>query len=86
MLRAFGRMTMRCTSSGLRTIHGPLREIIGYVDVELAPGVDVQHEKLECGHVFPIRTDMIGKTNAYRRRCWRCRDEASNPNTEQPKA
>lgn len=30
------------------------------------------HEALECGHTLRVRSDMIGETNAYRRRCVEC--------------
>lgn len=29
-------------------------------------------ETLECGHEIYARTDIVGETNAYRRRCGRC--------------
>ena len=30
-------------------------------------------EVLECGHSQPPVCDLIGETNAVRRRCWRCK-------------
>jgi hypothetical protein len=33
---------------------------------------DRRIEVLECGHKQPQRQDMIGPTNAYRRRCAPC--------------
>jgi hypothetical protein len=61
---------------GLRESKGPLRAIIGYVEVPIVEGSrwTVIRERLECGHVVNIRQDIIGPTNAHRRRCRRCRD------------
>lgn len=56
----------------------PLRAIVGYVEVLIAPGVFAQREELECGHIVRIRQDIIGETNAYRRRCKQCAKEAGN--------
>lgn len=53
-------------------VRAPLRAIVSYVDVEIAPGVTQQRERLECGHVVRIKRDIIGETNAYRRRCKAC--------------
>lgn len=50
---------------------GPLRKVVGTVYPPEYPGV--RHELLECGHSQPPREDIIGETNAYRRRCWRCK-------------
>ncbi len=30
-------------------------------------------EVLECGHVQPPRSDLVGETSAARRRCFRCK-------------
>ena len=38
-------------------------------------------ERLECGHVITQKCDLIGPTNATRRRCWKC--EAGDP-VDQP--
>lgn len=40
-------------------------------------GVDVDAEKLECGHIVRVRVDIIGRTNAYRRRCRYCRSSST---------
>jgi hypothetical protein len=50
----------------------PLRAIVDYLEVTIADGVTAQRELLECGHVVPIKRDMIGETNASRRRCKAC--------------
>lgn len=59
----------------------PLRKIIGYKEVDVSHnqnGMYLRHEELECGHTVLPRQDIIGETNAYRRRCWQCgRDEAA---------
>lgn len=49
----------------------PLRRVIG-------EGVNehgVETETLECGHVVRRKSDIIGPTNAYKRRCRFCRKE-----------
>ena len=46
-----------------RVNRDPLRKIVGYED-----GLEV----LECGHKQAPVHDIIGETNAVRRRCWRC--------------
>lgn len=54
---------------------GPLRAVI-------AEGVNkygVQTETLECGHVVRRKSDIYGPTNAYRRRCWKCRKGLPTP-------
>ena len=59
-------------SNGSRT--GPLRKV---VNVEYAgSGRDaIPIETLECGHVQHAKRDLMGFTNAYRRRCWQCKRE-----------
>lgn len=48
----------------------PLRRIVGEEG-----GLEV----LECGHKQRPRRDLVGVTNAVRRRCWRCaRDRDGN--------
>ncbi len=50
----------------------PLRRVLGVVEETMPSGVGLLRERLECGHVVPIREDIFGRTNAYRRRCRRC--------------
>ncbi len=53
---------------------GPLRKVVGYeaVDVGVLEKYEIMHEKLECGHLqLPVK-DIIGETNAFRRRCRKC--------------
>ena len=52
-----------------KTGRGPLRKVTGYAINEYGGTVEV----LECGHQQYPRQDRSGETNAYRRRCWRCR-------------
>lgn len=51
-----------------KTNRDPLRKIVGRDENEHGVPLEV----LECGHKQPVRNDMIGPTNAYRRRCRRC--------------
>jgi hypothetical protein len=52
----------------------PLRRI---VETKRYPYSSLVHiEVLECGHEQRQKTDIIGPTNAYRRRCRRCPDLA----------
>ena len=55
---------------------GPLRKVV-------SEGVNehgVQTETLECGHTVHRKSDIIGPTNAYRRRCRHClKDAAGSP-------
>lgn len=62
-------MTRKSSKDYLRY---PLRAVVAEVMEQIAPGVEVKREKLECGHVVRIRHDHIGDTNAYRRRCKKC--------------
>jgi len=50
------------------TTVAPLRTVIR---TEVRHGVPYEH--LECGHVVMSKLDIIGFTNARRRRCNRCR-------------
>lgn len=50
----------------------PLRRVVGLVDVEVVPGRWLQHELYECGHTRAPKEDHIGRTNAARRRCFKC--------------
>lgn len=53
---------------------GPLRKIVGRRHVV----GDLWYEILECGHEQrPVR-DLMGETNAVRRRCARCRKESGS--------
>lgn len=45
----------------------PLRRVLGLVTVGR-----LQHELYECGHTRLPKQDMIGRTNARRRRCAKC--------------
>lgn len=47
---------------------GPLRRIVATEYVG-----DIPRETLECGHVQTATRDLMGYTNAVRRRCWRCK-------------
>lgn len=50
---------------------GPLRKIV-------AEGVNehgVETETLECGHTLHRKRDLMGPTNATRRRCRKCKPE-----------
>jgi hypothetical protein len=51
----------------------PLRAIVSTKPALLWPNLI---EVLECGHEQRQKTDIIGPTNAYRRRCKRCPDLA----------
>jgi len=48
---------------------GPLRKIVGS---EYLPGGRTW-ETLECGHQQLARRDLMGETNAVRRRCPKCK-------------
>lgn len=54
----------------------PLRKTVGYERHDRYP--EVVLEVLECGHRQHPRTDMIGETNAVRRRCQKCAKEIRN--------
>ena len=61
----------------------PLRKVVkegivdaGYWTGEFT-GVDVDAEELECGHIVRVRQDIIGRTNAFKRRCRYCREVVS---------
>jgi hypothetical protein len=52
---------------------GPLRKIV-------SEGVNEwggQTETLECGHIILRKHDLMGPTNAVRRRCRKCKKEAA---------
>jgi hypothetical protein len=36
----------------------------------------VPFETLECGHEIVAKRDLMGFTNAKRRRCWKCKEMA----------
>ncbi len=48
----------------------PLRKIVGICFVG-----GVRMEAYECGHIAMPKSDIIGETNATRRRCVRCKLE-----------
>jgi hypothetical protein len=48
----------------------PMRKIVGrFLGFD-----DVPMERLECGHGVPVRADMLGATDAIKRRCRLCRE------------
>lgn len=47
---------------------GPLRKVVGICSVG-----GVRMEAYECGHVAMPKSDIVGETNAARRRCRRCK-------------
>lgn len=51
-----------------KTNRDPLRKIVG----NSIDAYGVMTEVLECGHEQRPREDIIGPTNAYRRRCSKC--------------
>lgn len=53
---------------------GPLRRIVAEGENEHG----VQTETLECGHTIRRKRDLIGFTNAVRRRCPKCKKESYN--------
>ncbi len=63
----------------------PLRKIVRRVQVQIAEmygkPLMTMKEELECGHIVSEKQDIYGRTNAERRRCWRCLKEASEPGT-----
>jgi hypothetical protein len=64
-LRANGRGP-RPRSNGSHT--GPLRKILATEYKGVTP-----FETLECGHTIMAKRDLMGFTNAVRRRCWECK-------------
>lgn len=54
---------------------GPLRKVIDTVAATTRSGFTRMFDVLECGHVNRVPTDIYGETNAYRRRCSKCRRE-----------
>ena len=60
----------RPRSNGSHT--GPLRKIVSTEYKGDAP-----FETLECGHALMAKRDLMGFTNAVRRRCWKCKQEAA---------
>ena len=53
------------------TQRGPLRKVVS----EGVNAHGVETETLECGHVIRRKHDLMGPTNAYRRRCRKCKKE-----------
>lgn len=47
---------------------GPLRKVVGHCRVGYTT-----MEALECGHLQMPKSDLMGQTNAYRRRCRFCK-------------
>jgi hypothetical protein len=62
----------RPRSNGALT--GPLRKIVSTEYKGDAP-----FETLECGHTIMAKRDLMGFTNAARRRCWKCKLEVLKP-------
>lgn len=58
----------------LREKKGPLRKVLGRIEVPIEPGSStfLIEELYECGHHRLPKHDIIGETNAYRRRCHKC--------------
>lgn len=54
----------------------PLRLVVEHF-VQLPDFPLLRGERLECGHIVVQKRDMIGPTNAYRRRCGKCAREAT---------
>lgn len=54
------------------TLAGPLRKIVARPRNEHG----VEMETLECGHTIRVKRDLMGPTNAVRRRCPTCKKEA----------
>lgn len=60
----------------------PLRRVIEDVWVEVPPLLPagspfkVRRQKLECGHLIGIPTDMLGERYPERRRCGKCYSES----------
>ena len=52
---------------------GPLRRVIG----EKWDEHGIRFEVYECGHQRLPKQDRMGPTNAYRRRCRKCRPAAT---------
>lgn len=51
----------------------PLRKIVeDTVMVEVAPGIKVRRNLLECGHTVAPASDFIGETYPASRRCRKC--------------
>lgn len=52
----------------------PLRKVLGFVMVPVEPGhhIELREELYECGHTRLPKQDIIGETNAFRRRCYKC--------------
>ena len=56
-----------------KTNQYPLRKVVGVESIDVTGNANyVRKERLECGHLVHPRSDMIGETNAYRRRCYHC--------------
>jgi hypothetical protein len=65
----------------LRAVYGPLRKVLGHRPARKPDGTryfNIHDEVLECGHAAHIKSDFMGETNAYRRRCRKCRDGKPN--------
>lgn len=68
---SFRKMSFRKHGNG--SDRGPLRKVVCVRTLRYTGGVEVQREELECGHLIPIRKDLVGHTNAARRRCGKCK-------------
>ncbi len=67
----------RPRSNGAKS--GPLRKIVGNCSVGYA-----MMEDLECGHLQMPKRDLMGETNAVRRRCIHCKSNRAPHFTGEP--
>lgn len=60
----------------LKELHGPLRKVVRFYMKKLDgfKYTEFPFELLACGHEIQQKRDIYGYTNAYSRRCWKCRD------------
>lgn len=69
----------------LKELHGPLRKVTRFYMKKLGGfKTEFPYELLECGHEIMQKRDIYGYTNAYSRRCHKCRDESSQEQTVSP--
>lgn len=76
-MSAFGNRHQRTGRKGQN--RNPLRRVVERTTREVWVGHESNArcferpaERLECGHVVPVKTDFVGETNAVRRRCREC--------------
>jgi hypothetical protein len=86
---AQSRLAQRRASAGGRASANapsrkwPLRKIVAETMKEVAPGVSVPRDVLECGHMVPPAHDMIGRTYPASRRCRRCYEAEAQTNEKE---